>query len=260
MKKLLLTTLMLTNFSSTLFASLPINTNKAPSPIGTYSQAMQSKNTIYLSGQIGINPRTNKLISSDFKKQVDQVFKNLSAVAKASDSSLNHIVKLTVYMTNLANFDEVNTAMKAYFKPPFPARSAIEIKALPKGASIEIEAIIIKESPMKKHSPHFLNLVMQAKKEIKEIDINTLTKKQIAGEKLVIIDVREKEEWLNGHHPQAIHLSKGVIERDIEKIIPEENTQIIVYCSGGFRSILAAQSIKKMGYTHVHSLQGGWKN
>lgn len=111
---------------------------------------------------------------------------------------------------------------------------------------------------MKKHSPHFLSLVMKAKKNVKEIQPQELIKQMQTNKDFIVIDVREKDEWLQGHMPKAIHLSKGVIERDIEKTIPDLNTPITVYCSGGFRSVLVAHNLQKMGYTNIFSLKGGF--
>lgn len=107
---------------------------------------------------------------------------------------------------------------------------------------------------MKQHSPKFLALVERCKKNITEILPKDLEKYPHH----VKIDVRELEEWSLGHLPEAIHLSKGIIERDIEKTIPNENTPLIIYCSGGFRSILVAYNLQKMGYKNILSLKGGF--
>jgi rhodanese-related sulfurtransferase len=113
------------------------------------------------------------------------------------------------------------------------------------------------EHPMKQHSSRFLSLVAATKKRIKEISPTTL-KDHIENHKsLVLIDVREDNEWITGHIPTAIHMSKGIIERDIEKIVPDAETPIIVYCSGGFRCALVADSLQNMGYTDVTSLESG---
>lgn len=110
---------------------------------------------------------------------------------------------------------------------------------------------------MKQHTSHFLTLVAEAKKQIKEISPQDL-KQQIDSHKpLVIIDVREAEELATGYIPNAVHMSKGIIERDIEKNIPDLSTPIVVYCSGGFRCALVAQSLNAMGYTDVASLDTG---
>jgi len=115
---------------------------------------------------------------------------------------------------------------------------------------------------MKIHNPLFLSLAMQAKTNIKEIDVHEANKLLLDG-KMVFIDVREESEWQRGHLPRAIHLSKGVIERDIEKHIPDTSTPLVLYCSGGYRSALATQSIQNMGYKNVCSIEGGlttWNN
>lgn len=109
---------------------------------------------------------------------------------------------------------------------------------------------------MKTHNPLFLALAMQAKKHIKEIDVHE-AKKLLADGKTIFIDVREAFEWQQGHLPNAIHLSKGVIERDIEKHIPDPQTPLVLYCSGGYRSALATQSVQAMGYQNVCSMEGG---
>lgn len=110
---------------------------------------------------------------------------------------------------------------------------------------------------MKQHSSRFLSLVAEAKKHIKEISAQGLQKKLEEREPLYLIDVREDNEWPSGHIPTAIHMCKGIIERDIEKKIPDPQSQIVVYCSGGFRCALVADSLKKMGYPHVSSLETG---
>lgn len=110
---------------------------------------------------------------------------------------------------------------------------------------------------MKNHSPSFLKLVTEAKKKIQEITPAQLKEKLDCHENFHLIDVREEIEWASGHIPSAIHLSKGIIERDIEKKFPDLNTPIVVYCSGGFRCALVAESLQKMGYTHIFSLESG---
>ncbi|MBA2657455.1 MAG: sulfurtransferase [Tatlockia sp.] len=110
---------------------------------------------------------------------------------------------------------------------------------------------------MKQHTPLFLKLVSAAKKQTKLITPQDLQQKINKGEPIWLIDVREESEWNQGHIPKAIHLSKGIIERDLEKLIPDQQTPIILYCSGGFRSILAADNLNKMGYTQVYSLEAG---
>lgn len=111
---------------------------------------------------------------------------------------------------------------------------------------------------MKQHSPAFLKLVEEAKKHIKETNPPEVKKRLDAGEKFHLVDVREESEWARGHLPGAVHLSKGVIERDIERVIPDRSAPIILYCGGGFRSALAAENLQRMGYTNVVSMDGGW--
>ena len=122
-------------------ARITITTDKAPAAIGTYSQAVKIDNTVYLSGQIPLVAETMALVSEDITRQIHQVFNNLAAVAEAAGGKLNDIVKLNVYLTDLGNFAEVNQVMSEYFQEPYPARAAIGISALPKGALVEIECI-----------------------------------------------------------------------------------------------------------------------
>lgn len=110
---------------------------------------------------------------------------------------------------------------------------------------------------MKQHAPQFLNLVTQAKSRIHELSAEDLKKKIDQHDDLYLIDVREDHEWSTGHIPTAIHIGKGIIERDIEKTIPDFQATIVVYCSGGFRCALVADSLQHMGYTNVHSLDKG---
>lgn len=112
---------------------------------------------------------------------------------------------------------------------------------------------------MKEHNPGFLTIAAEAKSHIEEIDIYILKKMLDNQEDFDLIDVREKSEWDNGHLPSAIHLGKGIIERDIEKVIPNPNHKLVLYCSGGFRSALAAKSIQNMGYKNVLSMDGGFR-
>ena len=109
------------------------------------------------------------------------------------------------------------------------------------------------------HAEGFLTLVREAKKRIKEDDVQTTKKKLDAGEKMFLVDVREESEWARGHLPNAIHLGKGIIERDIETAIPEKGATIVLYCGGGFRSALAADNLQRMGYSNVISMDGGWR-
>lgn len=120
-----------------------IHTSKAPAAIGPYSQAIQSGNTIYFSGQIPIDPTTQQLISGDIAQQTIQVFENLKTIAEASGGNLNAIVRVCIYLTDLANFTIVNETMMKYFDAPYPARTTIGVAALPKNALIEIDAIMI---------------------------------------------------------------------------------------------------------------------
>ena len=119
-----------------------ITSNNAPEAIGTYSQAIQTGSTVYLSGQIPLLPETMEIISDDISEQINQVFKNLSAVAEAADGNLDDIVKLNVFLTDLSHFPTVNEIMASYFNQPYPARAAIGVAALPKGAAVEMDAIL----------------------------------------------------------------------------------------------------------------------
>ena len=123
----------------------PIQTATAPAAIGSYSQAIKAGNTIYLSGQIGLDPRSSEL-ESDITAQIVQIFDNLQAVAKASGGSLDDVVKLSVFLIDLSNLVIVNEIMKNYFKTPFPARTSIQVSALPKAAAVEIDAILVLNS------------------------------------------------------------------------------------------------------------------
>lgn len=118
-----------------------IHTDKAPAAIGTYSQAVQAGDTLYLSGQIPLVPETMELVEG-FTGQVHQVFKNLTAVCEAAGGSLQDIVKLNIFMLDLANFAEVNEIMAEYFEKPYPARAAIGVKELPKGSQIEMDGVV----------------------------------------------------------------------------------------------------------------------
>jgi rhodanese-related sulfurtransferase len=114
-------------------------------------------------------------------------------------------------------------------------------------------------TPPKQHSSAFLTLVNDAKTRVKEIDIDQYRKMKQSGESHLLVDVREESEWTSGHAAGALHLGKGVIERDIEKTVPEKGTCMVLYCGGGYRSALAADALQKMGYTDVISLDGGWR-
>ena len=113
--------------------------------------------------------------------------------------------------------------------------------------------------PAKRHNQGFLDLVNESKSRIRQIDIHEYRRMKEAGEKHLLVDVREDNEWAAGHAQGAMHLGKGIIERDIEQKVPDKDTPIVLYCGGGFRSALAADAIQKMGYTHTVSLDGGWK-
>jgi rhodanese-related sulfurtransferase len=112
---------------------------------------------------------------------------------------------------------------------------------------------------MAKHAPRFLKLVEDAKNGIRETNVQEVKPRLDRGDNFVLVDVREESEWAAGHLPKAIHLGKGVIERDIEQAIPDTNAEIIVYCGGGFRSALTAESLMKMGYRNVISMDGGFR-
>ncbi|MFT5609591.1 MAG: reactive intermediate/imine deaminase [Arenicella sp.] len=119
-----------------------IKTPAAPAAIGAYSQAVKVADTVYISGQIPLNPDTMEVISPEFEPQARQVFKNLIAVADAAGGSLADAVKLTVYLTDLNDFAALNTVMADYISEPFPARAAVQVAALPKGVQIEIDAVL----------------------------------------------------------------------------------------------------------------------
>ena len=123
----------------------PINTSGAPKAIGPYSQAVKSGSLVFISGQIPLDPKTMELVGEDVVRQTHQVFKNLSAIAKASGGNLVDIVKMTIYLTNLDNFSKINEIMASYFQEPYPARATIEVSALPKAALVEVEAILALE-------------------------------------------------------------------------------------------------------------------
>ena len=110
------------------------------------------------------------------------------------------------------------------------------------------------------HSPAFLKLVEDAKSRVKELGIREVKQRLDAGEEFVLVDVREDFEWARGHLPGAVHLSKGIIERDAEKAFPDRGAPLVLYCGGGFRSALAAENLQKMGYTDVTSMDGGWRD
>ena len=112
---------------------------------------------------------------------------------------------------------------------------------------------------MAQHSPRFLHIVADAKKRIRETTVEDVKARLDRGEKFLLVDVREESEWAKGHVPGAVHLGKGVIERDIEARVPDAAAPLVLYCGGGYRSALAADNLQKMGYTNVLSMDGGWR-
>lgn len=120
-----------------------IKTDKAPQAIGTYSQAVKTGNTVYLSGQIPLVPETMEMVEGDIRAQITQVFQNLSAVAEAAGGSLQDVTKLNVFLTDLSNFPIVNEVMAEFFSEPYPARAAVGVAALPKLAQVEMDAVMV---------------------------------------------------------------------------------------------------------------------
>lgn len=120
-----------------------ISTEHAPAAIGTYSQAVRAGQTVYISGQIGLDPGTMEIVGGGTEPQIRQVFDNLAAVAVAAGASLGDAVKLTVYLTDLGDFALVNEVMSDYLEAPFPARAAVGVAALPRGAAVEIDAVLM---------------------------------------------------------------------------------------------------------------------
>ena len=120
-----------------------IHTDQAPAAIGAYSQAIRTGNTVYLSGQIPLVPETMQLVSENFEEQAHQVFKNLRTVCEAAGGSLNDIVKLNAYLTDLSHFATFNAVMEQYFATPYPARAAVGVASLPRGALVEAEAVLV---------------------------------------------------------------------------------------------------------------------
>ena len=120
-----------------------IYTDQAPAAIGTYSQAVKVNNTVYLSGQIPLDPQTMEIVSDDIATQINQVFDNLTAVCEAAGGDLSSIVKLNIFLTDLSNFPIVNEVMGQYFVEPYPARAAIGVRALPKGSQVEMDGILV---------------------------------------------------------------------------------------------------------------------
>jgi reactive intermediate/imine deaminase len=121
----------------------PVSTSSAPAAIGTYSQAVKAGDTCYLSGQIALDPATGQLVAGGFEAEVVQVFENLKAVAAACGGSLADAVKVTIFMTDLGNFAKVNEVMARYFSVPYPARAAVGVASLPRGAQIEADAVLV---------------------------------------------------------------------------------------------------------------------
>jgi reactive intermediate/imine deaminase len=119
-----------------------IHSDNAPAAIGTYSQAIQAGNLVFLSGQIPLVPATMEIVAGDFEARARQVFDNLAAVASAAGGDLDKVVKLTVFLTDLTNFATVNSVMADYFSEPFPARAAVGVASLPKGVDVEADAIL----------------------------------------------------------------------------------------------------------------------
>jgi rhodanese-related sulfurtransferase len=114
-------------------------------------------------------------------------------------------------------------------------------------------------SGFKMHTSRFVELAEAAKKNIEETNVDAVRHRQLEGEQLYLIDVREDHEWVQGHLPAAIHMGKGIIERDIEKLTPDTEAELLLYCGGGYRSAIAAESLRKMGYTNAMSVEGGFK-
>ena len=122
-----------------------IQTDRAPAAIGTYSQAVKVDQTVYISGQIPLDPTTMEIVEGGIAGQITRVFDNLTAVAEAAGGGLKDAVKLTIYLTDLGNFPAVNEIMAKYFNEPYPARAAVEVSALPKGVGVEMDAILVLE-------------------------------------------------------------------------------------------------------------------
>jgi reactive intermediate/imine deaminase len=119
-----------------------IHTDKAPQAIGTYSQAVNYQGMVFVSGQIPLDPESMEMVAGGIEPQIRRVFENLSAICTAAGGSLDDIVKLTVFLTDMANFPQVNAIMEQYFSAPYPARAAVGVAALPKGAEVEMDAIL----------------------------------------------------------------------------------------------------------------------
>jgi rhodanese-related sulfurtransferase len=126
-------------------------------------------------------------------------------------------------------------------------------------AAVTLAGVGVKRRIAMGHAERFLKLVNEAKKQVKETNVADVKRRMDGGEKLLLVDVREDNEWANGHVPGAVHMGRGVIERDIEARVPQTSAKMILYCGGGFRSALVAENLQKMGYTNVESMDGGWK-
>jgi len=134
----------------------------------------------------------------------------------------------------------------------------LPLPALCVATAARVQTVRSISNPMQ-HSPRFLALVNAVRSRVREISVDEVRRRLEAGEQFVLVDTREESEWGAGHIPGAIHLGKGVIERDVEKAIPDPDTSIVLYCGGGFRSVLAADALEQMGYTNVESMTGGWR-
>lgn len=121
----------------------PISTTAAPQAIGTYSQAIRAGDTVYLSGQIPLDPQTMEIVGGGFEAQARRVFENLRAVATAAGGDLSRAVKLNIYLTDLGNFAELNRVMAEYFTAPYPARATLGVASLPRGAAVEVDAVLV---------------------------------------------------------------------------------------------------------------------
>ena len=121
----------------------PVSTDRAPAAIGTYSQAMRAGDTVYMSGQIPLDPASMEVVGGGIEAEITRVFDNLKAVAEASGGSLADVVKLNIFLTDLGNFPTVNEIMATYFQQPYPARAAIGVAALPKGVGVEMDAVLV---------------------------------------------------------------------------------------------------------------------
>lgn len=121
----------------------PVSTPAAPQAIGTYSQAIRAGDTVYLSGQIPLDPQTMEIVTGGFEAQARRVFENLRAVAAAAGGDLSRAVKLNIYLTDLGNFAELNRVMAEYFTAPYPARATLGVASLPRGAAVEVDAVLV---------------------------------------------------------------------------------------------------------------------